>query len=136
MREIQKNEITALGRLIMKFKSQITFHYYKDLPRVCKFYEDVFGLKLEIDQGWAKIYRVSESAFVGLVDEKRGYFNWVPDKSSMITLVTSEVDSWYEKMKRKGVKLLSEPHNVAEIGIRCFLLEDPEGYVIEIQKFL
>jgi len=133
---MQINKITTLGRLIMKFNSQITFLYYKDLPRACKFYEDVFGLELEIDQGWAKIFRVSEAAFIGLVDEKRGYYNWVPEKSSMITLVTSEVDTWYEKMRHKGVKLLSEPHDVEEIGIQCFLLEDPEEYVIEIQNFL
>jgi len=34
------------------------------------------------------------------------------------------------------VKTLNEPHNVEELGLRAFLLEDPEGYVIEIQKFL
>ena len=120
----------------MKFDAQINFLYYKDLSKACKFYEDILGLELEIDQGWAKIYKVSEAASIGLVDEKRGYFNWVPEKSAMITLVTSAVDEWYDKLERKGVKLLSEPHDVEDIGIRCFLLEDPAGYVIEIQKFL
>ena len=123
----------------MKFDSQITFLYYKDLSKVCKFYEDILGLELKIDQGWAKIYRVSEGAFIGLVDETRGTLNWTPEKSALVTLVTSEVgevDEWYEKLNQKGVKLRSEPRTYEDIGVRGFFLEDPEGYVIEIQHFL
>ncbi len=114
----------------MKFNSQITFLYYKDLPKACKFYEDCLGLELEIDQGWIKIYRVSEEAFIGLVNETRSNLNWTPENSAMVTLVTSkvgEIDEWYEKLKQKGFKLRSEPHTYEDIGIRCFLLEDPEG---------
>ncbi|MFQ6123963.1 MAG: VOC family protein [Candidatus Heimdallarchaeota archaeon] len=118
---MQKNKMTALGRLTMQFNSQITFHYYKDLPRACKFYEEVFGLELEIDQGWAKIYKVSESAFIGLVDEKRGYFNWVPDKSSMVTLVTSDVDPWYDRIRHKGVNCFLNRMMLKKLGFGVFL---------------
>ena len=123
----------------MKFASQITFLYYKDLSEPSKFYGDLFGFKLEIDQGWAKIYRVSESSYLGIVDETRGTLNWAPEKSALVTLVTAtidEVDEWYEKLQNAGVKIRSEPQTHDEIGIRGFFLEDPAGYVIEIQHFL
>ena len=52
--------------------SQITFLYYKDLDAAQQFYEGILGLEKVEDQGWAKIYRVSSTAFVGLVDEAHG----------------------------------------------------------------
>jgi predicted enzyme related to lactoylglutathione lyase len=123
----------------LNFESQISFLYYKDLAKACKFYEEIFNFDLVIDQGWAKIYKIANGALLGLVDEKRGYFNWQKDKTIMITLVTQskdDVDIWYNKLKEFSVKFLSEPRNVEEINIRCFLFEDPEGYAIEIQHFL
>jgi len=122
----------------MNFASQISFLYYRDLPKAIEFYEKIFDFELVVDQNWAKIYRITNGAHIGLVDEKRGYFNWQKEKTVMITLVTTkadEVDAWYEKLKKFNVKFLSEPTDHEEINIRCFIFEDPEGYVIEIQYF-
>lgn len=114
----------------------ITFLYYRDLEKAAEFYEEVMGFELTIDQGWAKIYRVTDSAYVGVVDERRGYHRTSPTKPVMVTLVVSDVDAWYRYLKDKGVKTLNEPHDIEELGLRAFLLEDPEGYVIEVQKFI
>ena len=114
----------------------ITFFYYRDLEKAAEFYEEVMGFELTIDQGWAKIYRVTDSAYVGVVDERRGYHRASPTKPVMVTLVVSDVDAWYQYLKDKGVKTLNEPHDIEELGLRAFLLEDPEGYVIEVQKFI
>lgn len=124
---------------IMNFESQISFTYYKDLQKAVEFYEKLFGWEKTVDQDWAKIYKITNGAHLGLVDEKRGYFNWQKDKTVMITLVTSkaeEVDDWYTKLQSMNIKCLSKPHDVDELNIRCFLFEDTEGYVIEIQHFL
>lgn len=114
----------------------ITFLYYRDLEKAAEFYEEVMGFELTIDQGWAKIYRVTDSAYVGVVDERRGYHRTSPTKPVMVTFVVSDVDAWYRILKDKGVKTLNEPHDIEELGLRAFLLEDPEGYVIEVQKFI
>lgn len=122
----------------MTFNSQISFLYYKNLEKAVEFYEKIFDFKLTFDQGWAKIYQVTDGAFIGLVDEKRGHFNWQREKTVMITLVTKkadEVDNWYKELQKHNVKFLSEPRDIDEISIRCFIFEDPEGYVIEIQYF-
>ena len=114
----------------------ITFLYYKDLEKASTFYEGILGFELTFDVGWAKIYKVADSAYVGIVDEKRGYHKSSPTKPVMITVVVPDVDIWYQYFEEKEVHTLTKPRTNEEIGIRSFLLEDPEGYVIEIQKFL
>jgi lactoylglutathione lyase len=114
----------------------ITFLYYKDLAIVARFYEDVLGLKLAIDQGFARIYQVADKAYLGIVDETRGYHRANPIKPVEITLVVPDVDAWYRRIRGMGVATLCEPHDIPGPNVRAFLLHDPEGYVIEIQKFL
>jgi lactoylglutathione lyase len=118
------------------FQSQITLLYFRNIEKAYHFYEEVLGLKLKIDQGYGRIYEVSGNAFLGVMDEKRGFLQSGYGKSVMISLITDEVDQWYETLKKKGVKLLSEPLTKKDIGIKSFLFEDPEGYILEIQKFL
>ena len=114
----------------------ITFLYYKELEKASEFYENIMGFELTVDQGWAKIYRVLDGAYLGVVDERRGYHKASPAKPVMVTLVVPDVDAWYRYLKEKGVETLNEPHDIEGLGLRAFLLEDPEGYVIEIQKFI
>jgi lactoylglutathione lyase len=120
----------------LEIEGLITFLYYKDLPKVARFYEDVLGLKMVKDQGFAKIYEVSGQAFLGIVDETKGYHKSNPIKPVEITMVVSDVGAWYDRIRSKGVETINEPHHIEAVNIRAFLLQDPEGYVIEIQKFL
>ncbi len=41
------------------FKATITWLYYKDLPPMQTFCEEVLGLRQVVDQGWAKVYEGS-----------------------------------------------------------------------------
>jgi lactoylglutathione lyase len=56
-----------LDQSTLKLNSQITSLYYRDLESADAFYREIMGLALVQDQGWAKIYRVSDKAFVGAV---------------------------------------------------------------------
>jgi predicted enzyme related to lactoylglutathione lyase len=113
----------------------ITFCYYRDLERAAEFYGEVMGFKLTRDQGWAKVFEVAENAFIGCVDGSVGYHKPSPTKPVMLTVVVDDPDAWYEHLRRHGVETLSEPHDNEKLNLRLFLLEDPEGYVIEVQKF-
>ena len=113
----------------------ITFFYYEDLDEAGRFYSEVMGFELVTDQGWAKIFRVTGGAHVGVVDGERGYHKASHTKPVMLTVVVPDVDAWYDHLRRHGARILSEPHDNEELGLRMFLLEDPEGYVIEIQRF-
>lgn len=111
----------------------ITFQYYRDLQAAMAFYEDVLGFELAIDQGWSKIYRIDGQAHVGLVDESRGMQNWAENKTVQVCLRVPDVDAWYVWAAANHVDGLTEPHDSAELGIRAFVMNDPEGYQIEVQ---
>ena len=117
-------------------QSQITFLYYRDLGPIAEFYQETMAFELVEDQGWAKIYRVSGNAFLGIVDEKRGFHKAQAKNAVVVTFAVSDVFWWYEYLKRKGVKLLTEVQESKDIQVRGFFAEDPGGYTIEIQRFL
>lgn len=112
----------------------ITFLYYRDLPAAMRFYEDVLGLPLAIDQGWSKIYRIAPGAHVGLVDESRGMHRAHPVKPVQICIRVKDVDAWHAWAAARGVAGLTTPKTSDELGIRAFVMDDPEGYQIEIQS--
>ena len=111
----------------------ITFLYYRDLATAMRFYEDVLGLPLAIDQGWCKIYRIAEGAHVGLVDEARGMNNWQAEKCVQLCIRVPDVDAWYEYAQEIAPDGLSQMFENEALGIRAFVFNDPEGYQIEIQ---
>lgn len=114
----------------------ITFFYYKDTRKANHFYREVLGLTLAIDQDWSKIYKVSEGAFVGVVDESKGAQRANEIKPVELTLLVEDVDAWYQYLREQDVEILSEPKTLEDLQLRMFLIHDPEGYLIEIQKFL
>ena len=117
-------------------KSQITFLYYKDLAEPQRFYGEIMGFELVEDQGWAKIYRIGGNAFVGLVDETKGSRKVKEDSAVLFTLVVDDVPGWYDYLKSQGVKIVRELGQSDEIQVQYCFVEDPGGYMIEIERFL
>lgn len=115
-------------------KLAITFLYYRDLATAMRFYEDVLGLTLAIDQGWSKIYEICPGAHVGLVDETRGMNKWAATKPVQLCIRVSDVDGWYDYARTRQLANLSDLFVNDEIGFRAFVFNDPEGYQIEIQS--
>jgi predicted enzyme related to lactoylglutathione lyase len=117
-------------------QSQITFFYYPELAPAATFYEEVLGLPLVVDQGWARIYRVNGAAFLGIVAGKKGFHQSKGKSAVLLTLVVDDTTEWYTYLQDRGVPLLTELQHREDIQIRCFYLQDPGGYSIEIQEFL
>ena len=112
----------------------ITFFYYRDLPTAMRFYEDVLGLRLAIDQGWCKIYRICPGAHVGLVDEAKGMNKWAAVKPVQLCIRVPDVDAWYGYAEHARLDNLSKLFVNDALGIRAFVFNDPEGYQIEMQS--
>ena len=112
----------------------ITFFYYRDLPAAMRFYEEILGLPLAIDQGWCKIYELCPGAHVGLVDETRGMNKWAEIKPVQLCIRVPQVHDWFAYAQAKGLDNLSELSVNDDIGIRAFVFTDPEGYQIEFQS--
>jgi catechol 2,3-dioxygenase-like lactoylglutathione lyase family enzyme len=119
-------------------QQQITFLYTQDLAATAQFYEEIMGLALKLDQGNCRIYQISEDGFLGFCQrEQAPQTPSDPGAPSLIlTLVTEEVDAWYEHLKARGVAFEKAPAVNPDYNIYHCFLRDPNGYLIEIQRFL
>jgi len=116
---------------VTRFDGMVTFCYTADLDRSAAFYEGVLGLRLALDQGACRIYAVADHACLGLctrADAAR------PD-GIILTLVTDDVDGWYARL-RERVDIAHPPRLHPDHGIYHFFLRDPDGYLLEIQRFV
>lgn len=121
----------------LAFHASITWLYYQDLLAMQDFYEDVLGLELVADQGWTKIYKATDTGFIGLVDEKRGMHDFTEDKAVNVSFIMKDLDGWFDYVKSKAPFSLRS----TEIGegpdgkYRAFVGFDPEGYFMEFDRF-
>jgi catechol 2,3-dioxygenase-like lactoylglutathione lyase family enzyme len=116
-----------------RINQQVTFLYTQDLSTTAEFYEKVLGLPLILDQGSCRIYRVSHDGFLGFckrVDSPK------QPSDVIFTLVTPEVDQWYRYLSKHGVDFEKPPTLNPDYNIYHCFLRDPNGYLIEIQRFL
>ena len=113
------------------FDAQVTFCYTSDLETTARFYEDALGLPLALDQGSCRIYRVARRAFLGFCRRPEAAR---PD-GIVLTLVADDVDGWARRLAEKGVAFEKLPtFNPAYNIYHCFF-RDPNGYLLEIQRF-
>ena len=118
------------------FDQQITFLYSADPDATAHFYESLLGLPLALDQGVCRIYRVAAGAFVGFCQRTDALAEDGAGRSGVIlTLVTDEVDAWYERLRAAGVAFETPPTLNPKFDIYHCFLRDPNGYLIEIQRF-
>ena len=112
---------------------QLSWVYSSDLERSHRFYGEILGLDLLRDEGSARIYSVNDGAAIGVCEAFEDRV--VQPGGGMISLVTDEVDAWYQRLSQAGAKTLGEPHHLEKFGIYTFFTEDPDGYKIEFQQF-
>lgn len=110
------------------------FFYYQNIENAAKFYKEILGLKLKTDHGWVKIFQITDTANIGLVDENMGYLKSKKDKPVMITLTVKNIEKWYNHIIKKEVKLETELKKHHQLDQRLFLIKDPEGYIIEFME--
>jgi catechol 2,3-dioxygenase-like lactoylglutathione lyase family enzyme len=113
------------------FDAQITFCSTNDLDATAAFYEQTLGLTLALDQGACRIYRVADNAYLGFCardDAPR------PD-GVILTVVTDDVDGWHAQLIERGVRFEKPPATNQKFDIYHCFLRDPNGYLIEIQRF-
>jgi catechol 2,3-dioxygenase-like lactoylglutathione lyase family enzyme len=130
---IENSPETNLG-----IHSTITWLYYKNVLAMQNFFQDVLGLEMVADQGWTKIYKVSETGFLAIVDEKRGMHNWTEKKAVNIGFIVNNLDFLFEYVKDnqtfelRDTTMYFNPDGryKAVVGF-C-----PENYYLEFNEFL
>ena len=121
------------------FKATIVWFYYKDMENIQKFYENILGFDLNVDQGWAKIYPISETGFFGPVDEKLGMHNYTEKKAVTLSILTDNIEDWFNYMSNHpDIQMRSTELNLeGNTGnkVTTFVAYDPEGYYLEWDLF-
>ncbi len=114
------------------FEGQITFLYTRDLEATARFYEDVLGLPLVRDQGDCRIYRTGRDGYLGFCRREEA-----PEQPAgiILTLLTPDVDGWANRLRERGAAIERPPTANPHYRIYHCFLRDPNGYLIEIQRF-
>jgi len=114
------------------FEQQVIFLSVSDLDASSRFYGETLGLRMARDQRTCRIYHLSGSSYVGICKgEPPRWPNGVT-----LTMVSDDVDGWHKHLQARGVSIRHPPQLNEKYQIYHFYLKDPDGYTIEIQRFL
>ena len=118
----------------------VTFLYVGDLAVSERFYGEILGLEKVLDQGLARIYRIGEgNAFLGICLSSAIQQAPPPDRAPLgviVTFVTDDVDEAYRALVAKGIVFEKAPAVNTTYNIYNCFFRDPDGYLLEIQRFL
>lgn len=109
--------------------AQITFLHVADLDRSAEFYSGALGLPMVRDQGACRIYRVTDSAYLGVCSHRPAEPGGI-----IVTLITDDVDGWASLLRARGLDVDGPTHN-ERFAIRHCFVRDPDGHLVEIQRF-
>lgn len=121
------------------FSQAVTFLYATDAAASRRFFAEVLGLPMVLDQGRCAIFGLAGShAFLGICEARgeRELHNPRSEGGAVHTFVTPDVDAWHARLSAAGVAGLTAPRHSAEYNVYGFFFRDPAGYLFEIQRFL
>jgi catechol 2,3-dioxygenase-like lactoylglutathione lyase family enzyme len=115
-----------------KPKSAITFLKTKDILETTRFYTEIMGFEWVLNQSTCRIFKITPNSFIGfcLTEDSTG------SDEIMITLEVDDVDAACEYFTTKGLEIELQPRMNERFQIYQMFLRDPNGYCIEIQRFL
>jgi len=117
---------------VLKVVNTIVFLGTGNLSITGSFYRDLIGLELFRDQGKCWIFFTANGGMIGFCNHLQVNAG---EDNPIITLLTDEVDEFYEKLTKLGVEC-TEPTVNEKFNIYHFFTRDPDGYRLEIQRFL
>ncbi|MCS7191239.1 MAG: VOC family protein [Fimbriimonadales bacterium] len=96
------------------------------------FYERVLGLRLALEQVDCCIYHVVGAGYLGFCRREEMPH---PAERVILTLVSPAVDAWHAHLQAHGVEIVKPPTYNERYQIYHLFARDPNGYLIEIQRF-
>jgi catechol 2,3-dioxygenase-like lactoylglutathione lyase family enzyme len=113
-------------------RGQVTFLPTDDLAATHAFYAERLGLPLVRDQGICRIYATAHGAYLGFCE--RGYA--VPDRYRVVlTLLVDDVEGAFARVRDAGAEVVSEPEHSERFAAVTAFVRDPNGYLVELQRF-
>ena len=116
----------------MDVQKQIVFLPTNDLPATTHFYQKLLKLELFIDQGDCVIFKSCENGYIGFCERPVN----IVEGRIILTLIVDNVDLAYVTLTSDGNIQAAPPIANQKYRIYHFFITDPNGYLVEIQKFL
>ena len=117
-----------------QFSSLMTFLYFEKPDQAFRFFEELMELEIVFDPGWARVYKVTEGAFLGAVDVTKGSMEVDKRNGSLVSFTVKSVEPLFEKVKAYGFET-TKIKNFEDLGLKSFFFKGPEGYDFEVQSF-
>ena len=117
---------------MIPFDQQVIFLLVADLERSTEFYRDALGLDIVLDQGDCRIMQTSSTSFLGICERA----DRADPGSTIVTLVTDDVDSCHQALLDTGVVCEKPPQLNSAYNVYHAFYRDPDGFLVEIQRFL
>lgn len=123
---------------------QVTFLPTADLDATHAFYGGLLGMPLVRDQDVCRIYRASPGTgaengggywgFCDRGDADGGHV--VPEGVRVVlTLLVDDVEAAYREMVARGAVPEGPPAHHERYAVTSFFVRDPNGYLVEFQRF-
>ena len=121
----------------LTISATVLWLYYQDVPRIQRFYEELFGLTCMVDQGFAKVYQTSPTGFIGPVVAGEGLHPFSEEKAVTVSLLADSLDEWFARLNTHPDFRVRTPEIKRENPrFHAFVGYDLEGYFIELNHFL
>ena len=115
------------------FEHLVAFYPCSDLAASRDFYERDLGLQLARDQGSCLIFKVTALGYIGFCQHE----GELPQHDGLIlTFVSEAVDEVYKRFKSLNIETEAPPKLNEAFQIYHFFARDPDGYRVEVQRFL
>jgi catechol 2,3-dioxygenase-like lactoylglutathione lyase family enzyme len=113
-------------------RTSIIFLKTHNLEETTAYWQGLLGLPLALDQGRCRIFRASPTGYIGfcLTDGPTG------SNEVIFTMEIDDVDGFYLLMDGKGAVVEVKPRYNPDYQIYQMFLRDPNGYLVEVQRFL
>jgi len=120
---------------MFKYSSNVTFIYYNDLEYGSNFVENILELPLVMDQGFARIYQINKTSFLGIAQLK-DKIEYTGNRNTLVSFNTDDVRKEFKRVSNLDVKGLTKIQHMEQIPLDSFFFKDKEGHDFEIQHFL
>ncbi len=117
----------------------IVFLYYQDIDRAARFYGETLGLKQTYYRPQVRVFAVTPSAAVGIIDVLGGGNRSLSSKTAGVSLIVEnldDVDRWFALLESRGVNVTEPPSDGTDTPVRSVQFTDPEGYEMEVFAWL
>jgi acetyl esterase/lipase/catechol 2,3-dioxygenase-like lactoylglutathione lyase family enzyme len=107
-------------------------YFYQDPAAAERFY----GRTLGLPQAGPGLFRLSTTACLRIAPASAAGLDAASPKTATLSFITDEVDGWYAYLKAAGLAMRSELKDASRHPTRGFVAVDPEGYLLEFERFL